>query len=290
MTHTADETVKPGGVTLVGFGPGDPELLTIKAIKALQQAEIIYYDDLIDKEYLRQEFSGSAKLEYVGKRSQHHHAEQDEINEMLLKSAKEGKKVVRLKGGDPMIFGHAGEEIEYLESRGIAVNVIPGVTAASAFAAQAKTSLTLRHVASSVAFVNGHGRTISTPDADTLIYYMGGKNLKNIARRLTAQGLPAGTPVLLGYNVSQPDSKMWHTTLGGLIALPEGTVPPTPIIAMVGDTAGMGCHIKSENREIEAVHHCSYIPRFGDENTTKKGFMAKCGSRNFAKANSPEKE
>src|SRR5574344_1696785 len=177
-------TSHTGRVTLVGFGPGNPDLLTVAAVKALDAADVIYYDDLIGKNYLSQL---KAEKFYVGKRCGKHHAEQDEINELLFESARQGKKVVSLKGGDPMLFAHAGEEIEYLESHHIPVSVIPGITTASAFAASAKVSLTHRQLSSSVALVNGHASTPETPNAETLVYYMGASHLPVIARRLLNQ-------------------------------------------------------------------------------------------------------
>lgn len=125
-----------GTVSLVGFGPGDPDLLTIKAAKAIDAADIIFYDDLIDDSYLADK---KAEKIYVGKRAGYHHKEQADINRLLLEAAREGKNVVRLKGGDPMIFAHGSEEIEYLESNLIKVNVIPGITTASALAASQKS-------------------------------------------------------------------------------------------------------------------------------------------------------
>ena len=219
-----------GHVTLVGFGPGDPELLTVKAVKALQQADIIFYDDLIGKAYLD---TLRAEKVYVGKRSGQHHAEQPAINRLLLKAARKGKQVVRLKGGDPMVFGHAGEEIEYLQSNLVSVTVIPGITTASALAATTKVSLTQRGISSSVALVNGHAATPIVPDTDTIVYYMGGSRLGSIRKSLLAEGWPVTTPVLLVHNVSLPDEQTFETTVGQL-----GDVDyPTPVIALVGDVA-----------------------------------------------------
>ena len=217
-----------GHVTLVGFGPGDPELLTVKAVKALKQADVIFYDDLIDQSYLD---TLRAEKVYVGKRSGQHHAEQSTINRLLLQAAREGKQVVRLKGGDPMVFGHAGEEIEYLQSNLISVTVIPGITTASALAATTKVSLTQRGISSSVALVNGHAAAPIVPDTDTIVYYMGGSRLGSIRKSLLAEGWPATTPVLLVHNVSLPDEQTFETTVGQL-----GDVDyPTPVIALVGD-------------------------------------------------------
>ena len=219
-----------GHVTLVGFGPGDPELLTVKAVKALRQADIIFYDDLIGKAYLD---TLRAEKVYVGKRSGQHHAEQSAINRLLLQAAREGKQVVRLKGGDPMVFGHAGEEIEYLQSNLINVSVVPGITTASALAATTKVSLTQRGISSSVALVNGHAAAPIVPDTDTIVYYMGGSRLGSIRKSLLAEGWSVTTPVLLVHNVSLPDEQTFETTVGQL-----GDVDyPTPVIALVGDVA-----------------------------------------------------
>ena len=221
---------RQGHVTLAGFGPGDPELLTIKAVKAMQQADIIYYDDLIGSSYLD---TLSAEKVYVGKRSGQHHTEQHEINLLLLKAAREGKQVLRLKGGDPMIFGHAGEEIEFLERNLISVSVIPGITSASAMAATTKVSLTQRNISSSVALVNGHATPPIVPDTETIVYYMGGKRLSQIRESLLNEGWPPTTPILLVHNVSLPDEQTYETSLDQL-----GTSEyPTPVIALVGDVA-----------------------------------------------------
>lgn len=221
---------RQGHVTLVGFGPGDPELLTVKAVKTLQQADIIFYDDLIDKAYLD---TLSAEKVYVGKRSGRHHAEQPAINRMLLQAARDGKQVVRLKGGDPMVFGHAGEEIEYLQSNLVNVSVIPGITTASALAASTKVSLTHRGISSSVALINGHAVRPLAPNADTIVYYMGGCRLSQISESLLAEGWPSTTPVLLVHNVSLPDEQTFETTVG---ELPAANIP-TPVITLVGDVA-----------------------------------------------------
>lgn len=221
---------RQGKVTLVGFGPGDPELLTVKAVKALQQADVIFYDDLIGKDYLE---TLTAEKIYVGKRSGKHHAEQSDINRLLLKAAREGKEVVRLKGGDPMVFGHAGEEIEYLQSNLVSVSVIPGITTASALAATTKVSLTQRGISSSVSLVNGHADSPIVPDTDTIIYYMGGSRLSHIQASLKAAGWADTTPVLLVHNVSLPDEQTFETTVGQL----GSASYPTPVIALVGDVA-----------------------------------------------------
>ena len=232
-----------GSVSLVGFGPGDPDLLTIKAAKAIDAADIIFYDDLIDDSYLADK---KAEKIYVGKRAGYHHKEQAEINRLLLDAAREGKNVVRLKGGDPMIFAHGSEEIEYLESNLIQVNVIPGITTASALAASQKISLTHRDFSSSVALVSGHTPQPVTPDAETLVYYMGAKQLQAIATQLIdKEGWAFNTPVLLTYNVSRPDEQTFETTLWNL-RNGEMQNLPTPLIALIGNVAGLKHHQASD--------------------------------------------
>lgn len=234
---------KQGSVSLVGFGPGDPDLLTIKAAKAIDAADIIFYDDLIDDSYLADK---KAEKIYVGKRAGYHHKEQADINRLLLEAAREGKNVVRLKGGDPMIFAHGSEEIEYLESNLIKVNVIPGITTASALAASQKISLTHRDFSSSVALVSGHTLQPVTPDAETLVYYMGAKQLQTIATQLIdKEGWAFNTPVLLTYNVSRPDEQTFETTLWNL-RNGEMQNLPTPLIALIGYVAGLKHHQASD--------------------------------------------
>ena len=234
---------KQGTASLVGFGPGDPDLLTIKAAKAIDAADIIFYDDLIDDSYLADK---KAEKIYVGKRAGYHHKEQADINRLLLEAAREGKNVVRLKGGDPMIFAHGSEEIEYLESNLIKVNVIPGITTASALAASQKISLTHRDFSSSVALVSGHTPQPVTPDAETLVYYMGAKQLQTIATQLIdKEGWAFNTPVLLTYNVSRPDEQTFETTLWNL-RNGEMQNLPTPLIALIGNVAGLKHHQASD--------------------------------------------
>ena len=283
-----------GTVSLVGFGPGDPDLLTIKAAKAIDAADIIFYDDLIDDSYLADK---KAEKIYVGKRAGYHHKEQADINRLLLDAAREGKNVVRLKGGDPMIFAHGSEEIEYLESNLIQVNVIPGITTASALAASQKISLTHRDFSSSVALVSGHTPQPVTPDAETLVYYMGAKQLQVIATQLIdKEGWAFNTPVLLTYNVSRPDEQTFETTLWNL-RNGEMQNLPTPLIALIGNVAGLKHHQASdikptlytgtlpaiEKRKadytytplIEISYHPSYFTKILEDNYCKQ-YDGKC--------------
>ncbi len=221
-----------GHVTLVGAGPGDAELLTLKAMRALQAADVILFDDLVSDGVLdlaRRE----AKRMMVGKRGGRASCRQDDINALMIKLARQGKRVVRLKSGDPMVFGRAGEEIAALQERGIPVDVVPGITAALAAASRLGVSLTHREAAHSVRFVTGHSRRgglprdldwrgLADPDC-TLMVYMGGRTGAELAARLIGEGLPADTPVVALAAVSRPEETRWLGRLdrlgGGLQAL-----------------------------------------------------------------------
>lgn len=213
-----------GKVTLVGAGPGAADLLTLKAVRALQSADVILFDDLISDDVLelaRRE----AKRMLVGKRGGRASCKQEDINALMLKLAKQGRHVVRLKSGDPMIFGRAGEEIEMLESAGVAVSVVPGITSALAAASAAKISLTHRDHAQSVRFVTGHSRKGEVPDLDwdgladnktTLMVYMGGRTAKEFCQRLLGRGLPSLTPVKLFSDLGRDQQAIEDSTVGEL--------------------------------------------------------------------------
>ncbi len=216
-----------GRVTLVGAGPGDAELLTLKAVRALQAADVILFDDLVSDDVLelaRRE----AKRMLVGKRGGRDSCRQEDINDMMVSLAKAGKHVVRLKGGDPMIFGRAGEEIARLEAEGIAVGVVPGITSALAMASSLGVSLTHRDCAQSVRFITGHSRKGELPsDIDwraiadpksTAIFYMGGRTAGAIAKTLVDHGLSPQTPVVIAKAISRPGQRHWT---GQLRELPD---------------------------------------------------------------------
>ena len=217
-----------GKVTLVGFGPGAPDLLTIRARKKLEEAHIIYYDDLTNEAFLE---AFDCRKVYVGKRCGKHSHDQDEINELIYRSAVAGLRTVRLKGGDPMVFGHAREEIDYLKSRMVDVEVVPGISSASAMSALTQIPLTHRGMAQSVAFVLGHTNQPQTPAADTLVYYMGGGNISTIARRLLDAGRRPNTPVALVSNVSLPGERVVLSTLN---ELRWATYRVTPVMIVIG--------------------------------------------------------
>jgi uroporphyrin-III C-methyltransferase/precorrin-2 dehydrogenase/sirohydrochlorin ferrochelatase len=233
-----------GRVTLVGAGPGDADLLTIKAVRALQSADVILFDDLVSAEVLelaRRE----AKRMLVGKRAARESCRQEDINEMMLTLARQGKHVVRLKSGDPMIFGRAGEEIEMLEQHGIAVTVVPGVTAALALASRLGLSLTHRDHAQSVRFVTGHSRKGVLPEtlnwvaladsATTSVYYMSRRTLPQIVSQLRAQGMSLETPAIIAGNVGRVDEQVWRGTVGEAVQAVEAFPLSAPTIFAVGD-------------------------------------------------------
>jgi uroporphyrin-III C-methyltransferase / precorrin-2 dehydrogenase / sirohydrochlorin ferrochelatase len=232
-----------GHVTFVGAGPGDAELLTLKAVRALQSADVILFDDLVADEVLelaRRE----AKRILVGKRAGRPSCKQDEINGTMVSLAKAGRRVVRLKSGDPMIFGRAGEEIATLNKAGISYDVVPGITAGLALAAQFGVSLTHRDYAKSIRFVTGHSKRGGLPaDLDwaavadrsaSTIFYMSARTAGAIGSRLLAQGMAADTPVVFAANVGRADSWIYRTSIE---TLSEKAIPyegDGPVIVGIG--------------------------------------------------------
>lgn len=219
-----------GKVTLVGFGPGNPDLLTLGGDKALEQADIIFHDDLLEQSFLDKY---RAEKVYVGKRKDRHSFEQRDINRLILDASRAGNQVVRLKGGDPMVFAHGGEEIEYLQSNLVEVTVIPGVSSGIAVSSLTKVPLTHSGIASSVSFVTGHTLNTQLPDTDTVVIYMGGSNIKQTASDAIRNGRNPQTPVMLVYNVSRPDQMEFFSTLAELAE--SDTKYPTPVIIVVGE-------------------------------------------------------
>ncbi|XP_052179971.1 S-adenosyl-L-methionine-dependent uroporphyrinogen III methyltransferase, chloroplastic isoform X2 [Diospyros lotus] len=207
----------PGNVFLVGTGPGDPELLTLKAVRVIGGADLLLYDRLVSNEVL--DLVGpDARLLYVGKTAGYHSRTQEEIHELLLSFAEAGATVVRLKGGDPLVFGRGGEEMDFLQQQGIHVQVIPGITAASGIAAELGIPLTHRGVANSVRFLTGHSRKGGTdplfvaenaadPDS-TLVVYMGLSTLPSLAQKLIHHGLPPDTPAAAVERGTTPQQRM----------------------------------------------------------------------------------
>lgn len=251
-----DSSPLAGRVTLVGAGPGDAELLTLKAVRAMQSADVILYDDLVSDEVLelaRRE----AKRIAVGKRGRRDSCAQADINGMMISLASEGRHVVRLKSGDPMIFGRAGEEIAALSAHGIPFEVVPGVTSALAAAASLGVSLTHRDCAQSVRFVTGHGRDGALPmDLDwqgladartTLVFYMGGRTAPLIADRLIKAGLPKATAAVVVTSATRPSEQRW---LGDLRSLAKGAARienSGPVLIGIGTTFAAACNSPSQD-------------------------------------------
>lgn len=237
-----------GKVYLVGAGPGDMKLITIRGLELIGQADVIIYDNLVNKELLRYARAG-AEIIYAGKKASRHELPQKDINALLVRTAKNNSMVVRLKGGDPFIFGRGGEEAQYLASRKIPFEIVPGVTSAISVPAYAGIPLTHRDHASTVAFITGHedekktGSTISwsglAKGPDTLVFLMGMKNLEDITRRLVAEGRDPGTPACVIHSGTLPAQKVVTGTLRTISkkVRSEGLKPPGIIV--VGDVVSL---------------------------------------------------
>ena len=239
--------IAPGSVTFVGAGPGAADLITVRGLRVLQQAEVVIYDALPGDDLLI-EFPANAVRVPVGKRCGHHSATQAEIHQQLLEHAGAGKRVVRLKGGDPGVFGRLGEEMIFLNEHGIPWSVVPGVTASVAGAATAGFPLTHRGVTMAVTFLTGHcadGRQADlrpfVATGATLCLYMGAKHLTQTAVDLLAAGQSPATPVALLSRVSQADESLrtveLHEIASGQID-PAGL--PTPLLIVVGEVVRLG--------------------------------------------------
>ena len=239
-------TAQTGMVMLVGAGPGDPELLTLRAVRALQSADAVLFDDLVSQQVLDFARRESDKIS-VGKRGFKPSCTQEDICELMIALAREGKYVVRLKGGDPMVFGRANEEIAALEAAGIPVSVVPGVTAASAAAASLGLSLTERNLARRLQFVTAHARGGSIPNdlnwkalADplaTTIVYMGVRTLPEFCARLVREGLPPDMPAVMVERASHPDERSLAGTLATLPGIVAKAGVKGPALTIIGPAA-----------------------------------------------------
>jgi len=237
-----------GKVTLVGAGPGDPELLTLKALKALQAATVVLVDDLVSPEIVAHA-PKTARVVHVGKRGGCKSTPQAFIEKLMLMAAREGEQVVRLKGGDPFIFGRGGEEVEHLRAAGVTVEVINGITSGLAAATSLGVPLTHRDHAQGVLFITGHAQSgADAPDWKTLaatahqarltlVIYMGVSSAARIEQDLLA-GLPAHTPVAIVQHASLPDQRQAVTTLGELAATIARESLASPSVIVVGDVVG----------------------------------------------------
>lgn len=246
-----------GHVVLVGAGPGDPDLLTIRALREIQNTEVIVYDRLVSDEILSLA-SENTKMVFVGKAPGHHILKQEEINELLSELAKEHKHVVRLKGGDPFVFGRGSEEAEHLIKNGISYDVVPGITAAAGCGAAARIPLTHRGLARSVRFVTGHHKEGHGLDIDwasladpemTVVIYMGLKNLNNIVTNMIEAGRRPDTPAAIVENGATVKQRIAYSTLEDLPQTRlDGNFKP-PSLLIVGEVIEIAKLLNQVDRE-----------------------------------------
>lgn len=230
-----------GQVALVGAGPGDPDLLTLRAIKRLQTADVVLYDLLVSEAILALVPPGCERI-CVGKRSSRHTLPQEETNRLIVEKALMGLRVVRLKGGDPFMFGRGGEEMQELAAAGIACEVVPGITAAMGAAAATGIPLTHRDHAQMVSFVTGHRKQDSSAldwvrhlsPTSTLVVYMGLGEAPRIAQELMAHGHEAATPVAVVASATLPGQKVVVTSLGGMAATLQQAALESPALLIIG--------------------------------------------------------
>ncbi len=239
LADTNTDAPTPGEVYLIGAGPGDPDLLTFRALRLMQLADVVVYDRLVSTQILDMVRRDAERI-YVGKERDNHTLTQENINQLLVRLAKEGKRVVRLKGGDPFIFGRGGEEISTLMENGIAFQVVPGITAASGCATYSGIPLTHRDYAQSVVFVTGHlqdgsvdlnWKALAHPN-QTIVFYMGLHGVRVMSEQLIKHGLPASTPVGLVQQGTTQNQRVIITDLENLerSVKEEALKPPTIII------------------------------------------------------------
>jgi uroporphyrin-III C-methyltransferase len=237
-------------VSLVGAGPGDPELLTARAIDRLRRADLVLYDALAPAELL--ELAPRAKRFFVGKRAGRHAIEQDAIHRLMIRAARRGERVVRLKAGDPFVLGRGGEEALALEAANIAYEVVPGISSAISAPALAGIPVTHRGLASGFAVVSGHAASAFGPAIDsiapkalTLVVLMGLATRGDVAARLVARGWPAATPAAIVQGASWADERRWIGTLGELAA--ADLAPELPGVIVIGDVVSLA-HQLSHDR------------------------------------------
>jgi len=257
---SAHSAIAPGKVWLVGAGPGDPDLLTLRAARLLMQAKVVVHDGLVDPRILAMA-SGSARLVSVAKRRSRHSLPQDAINALLVAEALAGRDVVRLKGGDPFVFGRGGEELEACRAAGVACEVVPGISAALGAAAAAQIALTHRDAASVVSFVAGQCKGLSEQNwsglagpGRTLVIYMGVANAGAIADKLMADGLTPDTPIAVIENASRPEMRVLRAPLAGLDKLvAEARVTGPAVIVIGAVTACEAQYLELRELALEAV-------------------------------------
>ena len=241
-----EKNVKTGTVHLVGAGSGDPELLTLKALRVMQKAEVVLYDSLVSEDILDMCALTAEKI-FVGKRRANHALPQEGINELLVKHALAGKTVVRLKGGDPFIFGRGGEELQEVVRHGIHFESIPGITAASAAASRAGIPLTHRDHAQALKFVTAC-KKLGAPNNDydelldstqTVVFYMGLNRLDEMTQGLIAAGRDSNTPFAVISHASLPTQQLLIGTLGSIAEQQAEAKLPTPALLIMGDVVNL---------------------------------------------------
>lgn len=244
-----------GEVYLVGAGPGDPDLLTLKALRLMHKADVVLYDRLVSPEILLKLRPDAEKI-YVGKRSADHAVPQETINEMLVRLAKEGRRVLRLKGGDPFIFGRGGEELESLAAAGIPFQIVPGITAASGCASYAGIPLTHRDYSQSVRFLTGHTKDGRVPlewdilvkEQQTLVFYMGLAGLPFICEQLLQHGMSSSTPVAVVQQGTTKNQKVVVANLDKIAALATENEIQAPTIIIIGEVVKLQKSLSWFNR------------------------------------------
>ena len=230
-----------GTIYLVGAGPGDPDLLTLRAARLIEAAQIVVHDGLVDPAILALA-PADARLVSVAKRRAHHTLPQEDINALLVREARSGRDVVRLKGGDPFVFGRGGEEAEAARAAGIPVEIVPGISAANGAAAAAKIALTHREASSIVSFVAGQCKGLAEQDwaglagkGRTLVIYMGVKTAPQIAEKLMADGLAPDMPVAVIENAARPSMRVLRGPLAALPELVEREAVKSPALIVIGE-------------------------------------------------------
>lgn len=265
VINQPNETSRPKGhVSLVGAGPGNPDLLTVMALKTIQDADVIVFDRLVSPEIMAL-VPDTTRCIDVGKTPQHHRVPQQDINRILVEEAQNDRHVVRLKGGDPLIFGRGSEEADYLRAAGVSVSYVPGITSAQGAACSTGVPLTHRGLASGVRYVTGHRAKDAALDLDwaslaseetTLVVYMGAMNMVNIAGHLMAHGLHGSTPVMAIASATTPRETRLFSSLATIASDLEDTPLEAPVLFIIGHVVALhpDHSVKIANSTRQVVH------------------------------------